>query len=366
MVTTSAIRSLRNCALVISISTSFACDRFGGDDKPAEAKKEESKPEEKPKKDEKTEKKATEKTAAVKKEPEKVAEKVEDVPPPKAVAKEPLAYVPEQAKLVLVADPKALSRSSLFSGSGSFVEKMGDSRVGEVYAAAETCNIGVSAWSSVLIAGDGDSEEDLVVVARATNIGKKETIECLSTKINAIAGEGKWIVSEDAGRPVFDVEGKNTRGIGAADDVLVVTGKGYATAVGEILDGKGKSAADGALGKMLASVDKSKHVYFVGEPPPDMQQGGFGEVKQISGTLDFSSGLAMTVAFDFVDVSKATEIGTTWQGLFEGMKESLAGTIPPGVLASVKIEVKETKVSARASASNAEVETIIGTLQTQL
>lgn len=352
---------------MLAIAVSPACDRLTGKDepeptkepvaeaKPAEAEKKEAKPEAEAKKPE------------VEPEPEVKAEP--ETPPVVAAPapKELIGYVPESAKLVLVADPKALARSSMFSGSGAFMTKLGDSRVGEVYAAAKTCNLGVDAWSSILIAGDGDNDKNLIVVAKATGIGKKETLECLAKGINAVADSGKWTFVEEGGRPGFTVEGQDTRGVAAADDILLVHGDSYASAVASLIGGEGKSAADGALGKMLESVDRSRHIYFAGEPPPGSADAMFPGMKQLSGTIDLSSGIALAMALDFGDVAKAEVTAQTLKQTFDQTRPTIAAMgIPDSVLASVKIEPKGTTVAAKVHASQGEIDTIAAALGKQL
>jgi hypothetical protein len=360
---------VRSSALVLAIAVSPACDRLTGKDEPEAAKEPvaEAKPAEPTteKKDEKAEK--PEAKPAVKVEPEVKAEpetpKVVAAPAPKEL----IGYVPESAKLVLVADPKAVARSSMFSGSGAFMDKLGDSRVGEVYAAAKTCNLGVEAWSSILVAGDGNSEDNLIVIAKATGIGKKQTLECLAGGINAVAEGGKWTVVEEGGRAGFTVEGQDTRGVAATDDVLLVHGKSYASAVASILDGSGKSAADGALGKTLESVDRSRHIYFAGEPPPGSADAMFPGMKQLSGTIDLSSGIALAMALDFGDVAKAEVTAQTLKQTFDQTRPTIAAMgIPDSVLASVKIEPKGTTVAAKMHASQGEIDTIAAALGKQL
>jgi hypothetical protein len=207
----------------------------------------------------------------------------------------------------------------------------------------------------------------MIIGARATGIGKKDTLQCLADGINAIATSGKWTVSEDAGRVVFDVEGRDTRGIAAADDILLVVGKGYRADVTSILDGAGKSAADAELGRMLARVDRSKHVYFAGEAPAGATDGPFTDLKQLSGTLDFSAGLALAVALEFGDPTKA-EMSAQMLGQMVAMtSESVAGLgVPESMLRTVKIETKGNTVSTRASASKTELEAMFTAFEKQL
>ncbi len=284
-----------------------------------------------------------------------------------AASKELLAYVPDSAKLVLVADPKAVGRSSLFASSSSFAGKLKASRVGEVGDAAKACSVGIDTWSSVLIAGDGDSERTLVMGVRATGIGKKETVQCLADRINALGEPGKWVVSEEQGRVTFHVEDREDRGIAAADDVLLMVGKDYLDDVNAILDGKGKSAVDGELGKLVQSVDRSRHVYFVGQMPPGMTDPPFANMQHLSGTLDFSSGLALGVAFTYGDAATAEFNARTFTEVLELTKgQATAFGIPPAVMSSVKIETKGTTVSARASASKTDLEAMATVFQEKL
>jgi hypothetical protein len=359
-----ALVSVRNRTLAMAMAASLACDRGGDEEAPPPEKQQEPVAEtpEKPAEEEK----ADPPQAAAKEAPAPVAKAEELAPKPAAAGKELLAYVPESAKLVLVADPKAVGRSSLFAQSSDFVDKLHNSRIGAVGAAAKACGVGIDMWSSLLVAGAGDSELSLIG-ARATGIGKKETVQCLADRVNALGEPGKWTVSEEDGRVTFQVEGREDRGIAAADDVLLMVGKDYVDEVNAILAGTGKSAADGSLGKLVRGVDRSKHVYFAGHAPPDMAQGPFTNMQHLSGTIDFSSGLALAISVEYSDAATAETSAQTFGQLFEMTRDrATAIGIPAAVMSTVKIETKGAAVFARASASKADLEAIATAFQKQL
>jgi hypothetical protein len=352
------VHAARKSALLLALSIVPSCDRFRDEAAPAEAKEPTAEATDTPAKPAKTAKTAAKPAKPAKPKPAKAAPSPE---PTKPVASNDLiAYVPDTARSILVADPKALARSSLSSGFGPLLAKAGGSELGEVADAAKACGVALERWSSVLAAGDFTSPRDSVLGVKAAGIGKKATIECLGSRLKDT--ESAWTVSEDAGRVVFDVEGG--RGVAVSDDMVLVYGKGYASAVASLLDGKGKSAVDGPLGPTLASVDRSKHVYFASEVYDDMAPGPLIVAHHCSATLDFSSGLAVALAFAFDDPAAASTGAESMQLLFEGAKELATHVgVPASVLATVKIETKDKAVVARFSATNADLEAIATALE---
>lgn len=264
-----------------------------------------------------------------------------------------LKYIPDGANMIVVFDAKAVFGSTLFTENKAMIEQ-GDA--GKMFAAADGCKVGPSTWNKVVLGGDTEGNDKIVMGGQATGLGKKETLECIAKVVNEREGSEKWKVSEADGRVVVDIEGGKATGWSGGDDVFIIAGKDYAETVKSLVAGEGKSAADGSLKDALATADTSKHVYFAGVAKGAMAEGPTAGLKHFSGNVDFSKGLAIAASMDFGDEAKATSTATMFSTQFQGLKGMAGGMgIPQPIVDSVKIEAKGSAVTASVSASAADL-----------
>src|SRR5690606_10366242 len=130
---------------------------------------------------------------------------------------------------------------------------------------------------------------------------------------------------------------------------IVLSSAGWAAAVKDLIDGKGKSAQDGPNKGIFERADQSEHVGFGGIAPEQMagmakSQGV--DVKDFSGSLDLGDGLAVKLAAGLGSAEQAANLKKTAD---EGMPMAKAGLammgLPATVADSVKIDTKDSVIT---------------------
>lgn len=274
-------------------------------------------------------------------------------------------YVPESATMVLVANPSVLAKSPVAERARTFLLASGMPEFGDVADAARVCGVGVDTWTGLVVAGSLKTAEAITVV-RANGIGKKTTIECLAKQLDTVR---RWKVSVDEGRVEFDIENEDTRGIAVADDLIIVRNAEYAEEVTALLDGTGKSAEDGAVGRMLAAnVDKSRPLYFAAESVPDISNSVLPGLKYAVGSVDLAAGLAVDVNLVFEDAAKADVFAKGATKMLADTRDVFASTfgVPASVLATVTFDAQGDSVVAHGSAKPDELTKMVGELEKHL
>ena len=272
--------------------------------------------------------------------------------------------VPEGANLLVVFDAKSVFSSALMKDNMGMLEK---SDAGEMFTAANTCKVGPETWQKAVLGGDTDGNDSVVVIGQAAGLGKKETLECISKKVNEKEGSEKWKVEEADGKVVVTIDGGDAKGFSGGDDIFVIAGKDYAEAVQGLVGGNGKSAIDGSLKDAVASADTSKHVYFAGVAKGQMAAGPTAGLKHFHGSVDFSNGLAVAASLDFGDEAKAKTTADMFSQQFEGLKGMATGMgVPKTILDSVKIEAKGPAVSATLNATTDDLNKVAALAQKQM
>lgn len=272
--------------------------------------------------------------------------------------------VPDGANLLVVFDAKSVFSSPLMKDNMGMLEK---SEAGEMFTAANGCKVGPETWQKAVLGGDTDGSNSIVVVGKATGLGKKETLECISKKVNEKEGSEKWKVEEADGKVVVTIDGGDVKGFSGGDDIFVIAGKDYTESVQALIGGNGKSAVDGSLKDAVAAADPGKHVYFAGVAKGQMAAGPTAGLKHFHGSIDFSSGLAINASLDFGDEGKAKTTADMFSKQFEGLKGMATGMgVPKTILDSVKIEAKGTAVAATMNASTEDLKKVSELAQKQL
>jgi hypothetical protein len=261
--------------------------------------------------------------------------------------------IPDSATVIGGMDMKAITSSKLYTDNKAMLEQ-GEGK--EVTEAARACNLGPEAWKSVVFGFDPKSENMAIALA-GDAIGKKENLDCIAGKMKEKAQKDVLKVEEKEGKITLTADDGKMIGYVVNDGTIVMASQAWSAAVKELVDGKGKAAIDGNLKNAYGQADTGKTFWIAGSIPADMVKGSPVEGAQTaSASLDMSKGVGVqaTVAFDTAENAKAKGDELTKQ--WEGMK-SMAGSmgVPQTVVDSVKIEVKDTKVSLSASASEEDV-----------
>ncbi len=272
---------------------------------------------------------------------------------------EPLNLVPDQATLIGAVNVKGLMNSQLYKDNKDKLES-GESK--EMMEAAKACNLDPNGFDKIVFGVDPDSESVVFSVA-ANGVGKIENLECIGGKIKEKSGEDPWTVEEKDGKKTLSIDGGEAIGIPVSDNLLVVTSKGWESAVRELIAGKGKAAATGSLKAELDKAPKDKQIWIAGKVPADAAAGLKGtpgeKVSAIYGGIDLSNGLAVSAGGVTDSAESAKKIQEELQKTFDQFKGMAAPMgVPQAVIDSVKIEAADTDVKVALSASAEDLKAI--------
>lgn len=272
--------------------------------------------------------------------------------------------VPDAAVVIGGVDVAAMMKSPLYSSNEEALTK-GEAK--EMLDAAKACKVGPDAWKSLVFGLDPEGEEDaMVVVAVATGIGKKETLECIAEKAKeANDGKAPWTMEEKGGKLVLTIEGAT--GYAVNDNMVAVAGKDWAGAVLELIDGKGKPAVDNSLKDVLARTNTKKTIWAAGKVPASMAEGPTEGMIDGAMWVDMSSGIELMASVGVRDAETAESKAKDLQGQFEQLKGMAGGFgVPKGMLDSVKIEAKKSALELSAKASTDDVKELSELVKKQL
>ncbi len=266
--------------------------------------------------------------------------------------------IPEKATMLVGIDVGGLTKSKLYTDNKAMMEAAPEAK--EAMDAAKACNIDIEKMGSILIGTDAaQPKPNVTAVITGEGIGVEANLTCIAEK-----------AKEKSGKAPFTVEGKELKmegddGVGyiVDDKTVVIATSGWAAATKELIDGKGKSAADGPNKDLFGRADQSKHIWFSGLLPAEAAgqlKGSPAEgLKDISGSMDLSNGVAFTVTAGAESAEKAEEMKKQAEEQF-GMVKGMAGLfgVPAGVVDSVKFDTKDNAISVSAKASAEDIKAI--------
>ncbi len=267
--------------------------------------------------------------------------------------------IPEQATIVGGVDMQGLMKTSLYSSNKEQLTK--DEEAKEMMEAAKGCNIDIEKLNSVVFGTDG--KEGVAAVISGAGIGEEKNLTCISDK-----------VKEKKGEAPFTVEGKELKMSGDEGVAYIVDGKTlafaskpWAGALKELIDGKGKSAFEGANKDIFKKADQSKHIWVAGKVPAEMASGPADGLEAAVASIDLSSGLSLKATATFADAEKATQVQDMAKGglaMGKGMAESKG--IPGSVVDGIKIEAKDKDLNAEVNISKEDLDKINESLKGML
>jgi len=257
--------------------------------------------------------------------------------------------IPDAATMVGGVDLKGIVSSKAYTDNKALLET-GETK--EMMDAATACNLGQDKWKSITFGAD-QAKNQFAVVVSADGIGKDENLNCIAGKIKEKQGKDPWKLEEKDGKKVLTMEGDEGTGYVVNENTLVVASKDWAAAVKELVDGKGKSAFDGALKDVIGRADTSKHIWAAGTIPAELtKEGPAAGAKDAAGDADLSNGLAFKASVGFASADDAKKKAEELQKQFDGVKGAASGMgVPQAAVDSVKIEAKDTAVHVSASIS---------------
>ncbi len=265
--------------------------------------------------------------------------------------------VPDDADMLAGANMKTVTESELYKAFGAEAEKDEDYK--KAVASMKECGLELASIEAIVV-GVKASSEDFVAIIAADGVGKDDTATCLIKSVQKANGdeEAADVTKEDGHKIIQFTDG---RAYLVSDNMLAVTTKGWETAVGELIDGKGKPAIENSKKDLFGKVDTKAAMWFLADVPSDVAgMAAFvapevSKIKTAAGSVDLSKGLAINLiaGFGSEDEAKAVaEMGTKM------LDEAKADPTFGSAAGSVKIEASGSDVKVAASMSTDEITTL--------
>jgi hypothetical protein len=267
--------------------------------------------------------------------------------------------IPEQATIMVGVDVAGLMKSKLYVDNKAKLESQAGYK--DMAEAAKACNLDPEkAVSSVLLGTD--AKEGFAVVFTGEGLGDEKNLTCIADKAKEKNnGKVPFTIADEGGKKTLKMDD----GTGYIIDArtVVIASKPWAAAVKDLVDGKGKSAVEGANKDLFARADQSKHVWFAGIAPPQLADAGKMspvpvEIKDFAGSVDLSSGLGLKFAAGLASDQQAADLKKKADEQLPMAKMGLALIgLPATVADSVKIDAKGSVLSVEMSMSDADLKT---------
>lgn len=265
----------------------------------------------------------------------------------KGGAGDAVKFVPDSAAMIAGVDFAAVRSSKLWTdnkdklvaGAGEDLEKM------------EKCNLGLDKFSKITIGTDGKGDGSVVAVIEGDGVGKKENLDCL-------AKENEDFTVEEDGK-VVKIDGGKMVGYVVSDSLVAVAGEDWAASVKELVDGKGKSAADGSLKDLLGRAPTGDAIWFAGNIPQEMAgmaSAMGGTPKDATGGVSLSGGVAAKAAITMSSEEEAKKIKETVDAQLKQLKDAGEGApVPKSAIDSAKVETDGAMIKAEVSISEEDI-----------
>lgn len=264
--------------------------------------------------------------------------------------------IPEAATMMGGIDVAGLMKTSLYTEYKGEVQKQNEYK--EMADAAKACNLDIEkAIGSVTFGTDG--KDGFAAVVTGEGIGDEKNLTCVADKIKEKnGGKVPFTIADDAGKKQLKMDDGKGSGWIVDGKTIVFASKPWEAAVKELMDGKGKSADDGAHKDLFNRADRSKHVWGAGIVPADLAGAGKAvgaDLKDMSGSLDMSSGVALQATAGVGSADQAAALKKLADEQMKGV-EMFAGAV--GLAEAVKriqVTTKDATISVTASVTNDEI-----------
>lgn len=268
--------------------------------------------------------------------------------------------IPEQATIMVGVDVGGLMKSKAYTDNKAALESRSEYK--EMAEAAKACNLDPEkALNSVLLGTD--AKDNFAVVLSGEGLGDEKNLSCIADKAKEKNnGKAPFTIADEGGKKVLKSEDGDGTGYIVDGRTVVVASKNWAAAVKDLVDGKGKSAQDGPHKDLWNRADQSKHIWFSGVAPEQlagMAKGQGVDVKDFSGSLDLSSGLAVKLDAGLGSAEQATNLKKMADENIPAAKPLLGLMGLPATLAdNIKVEAKDTVLHVEVSISEADMKTL--------
>ncbi|MCA9649299.1 MAG: hypothetical protein KC501_05285 [Myxococcales bacterium] len=199
-------------------------------------------------------------------------------------------------------DVAHLRRGKLFGD----LEKVMATEAADALAAMKECGVPLSAVDGVIM-GFSD-HDDVVMGARATDLGTPKTLDCLSKKIEAATGTAPWKRVTTGCTTTLELTDGEGRGFAVGRDMVVFASPTMEAAVERRVQGKDKSALEGRLGWVRREVDTSGTAWMASNLPAGVGSSlgtSMSGMTRVAMGVDATKGLGLKMGAGFASPSEA-------------------------------------------------------------
>lgn len=252
--------------------------------------------------------------------------------------------VPDGATAMLSMDAKGLMASPLWGKLKASAEAAGDAKGKAALDHLKgECKLDLEQLESVVVAFDAFSQSGMGAI-RLPNLGTAEALKCVDALAIKEGGKSLWTVGEADGKPTVTAESGELQGWALDDDTLVLSSKGWSSAVQARIKGESKGAVDNGLAEAVALADRDKHVWLAGEVPalvaPFLDDTPAKGVRRVASSFQFGEELEIRMAAAFADEAGAKAMhDAITPKLDDAKKLAVEQGLPQSAADSMKLEL---------------------------
>lgn len=253
--------------------------------------------------------------------------------------------VPDGATGMASIDAKALMKTEAYAKFLGGLDALGDdAKATQVLdQLRDECELDLKTAEAAVMGFDVISKSVMGAV-RMPNLGKLEALRCLDGVFETHGGDLKWELAEADGKATISIDGGEVLGWAMDDSTLVLSTKGWSSAVSARMKGQSKGAIDNSLKEAVAMADRGKHIWFAGEIPalvePFLEQTPAKGVRRGAGSVHYGDDLEVEVAVAFADEAAAKALEETLRPQLEEAKSVVVvAGLPQEAADSLTMEV---------------------------
>lgn len=265
----------------------------------------------------------------------------------------PIALIPDAAEFVVGLSPKAISGSPIFGVLGPELEQQSEYR--ELLATFKDCNLDPLKFDSVIV-GMSQSQDWAAVVV-GDGVGDDNNASCIVKSMQKQAGDAQVadVVTKDGKKMIEFTDGRMYLLDGRT---LAMASPGWQDVVGGLIDGKGTPANSGGKKDLFGKVDATASIWGMAAIPPEYASMApalgappeFASIRSVAGSIDLSSGAAITTLAVFDSADTAKSVADELQATIGDARDMVPAELS-NVVNSVKIEASGTDLKLALSAT---------------
>lgn len=221
---------------------------------------------------------------------------------PAAVSSLPQLLPDDKIIGALEVDVQHLRKGKLFAE----VERLMAAEASDALDAMKECGVPLSKVEG-LVMGFSD-HEDVVLGAKAKNLGAPKTLDCLAKKIEKATGTSPWTRVTKGCHTTLELSGGDGKGFVVGRDMVVFASSSMETSVERRAQGKDKSALDGRLGWVRREIDTGGSAWMASNLPASVGASmgtSMAGMTRVGVGIDASKGLGLKMGAGFSSASAA-------------------------------------------------------------